>query len=196
MRSLLIACALAAFSTIGADKPGSAKITGAVIAPKSVKNFSGLTLELRLYEYHPLIADKPADLIAKLEMKNHAHKKGKETKTTFTLADKRQINPRMSYYLTCFVIDANGKRYLMGEKDGKRGLCKMLTEGNPNKVKLILRDLRRQQKRAACLAPWAWLKYRPCSLAPSTPMRYWKKPRANPACPILAGTTFTSRWKS
>ena len=96
MRSLLIACALAAFSTIGADKPGSAKITGAVIAPKSVKNFSGLTLELRLYEYHPLIADKPADLIAKLEMKNHAHKKGKETKTTFTLADKRQINPRMS----------------------------------------------------------------------------------------------------
>ena len=49
----------------------------------------------------------------------------------------------MSYYLTCFVTDANGKRYLMGEKDGKRGLCKVLTGGNPNKVYLILRDLRK-----------------------------------------------------
>ena len=41
-----------------------------------------------------------------------------------------------------FVIDAKTKRYLMGEKDGKRGLCKVLTGGNPNKVNLILRDLR------------------------------------------------------
>ena len=51
--------------------------------------------------------------------------------------------PGMSYYLTCFVIDAKTKRYLMGEKDGKRGLCKVLTGGNPNKVNLILRDLRK-----------------------------------------------------
>ncbi len=53
------------------------------------------------------------------------------------------IMPAMPYYLTCFVIDAKTKRYLMGEKDGKRGLCKVLTGGNPpNKVNLILRDLR------------------------------------------------------
>ena len=51
--------------------------------------------------------------------------------------------PGMSYYLTCFVIDAKTKRYLMGKKDGKRGLCKVLTGGNPNQVNLILRDLRK-----------------------------------------------------
>ena len=31
----------------------------------------------------------------------------------------------------------------MGEKDGKRGLCKVLTGGNPKKVNLVLRDLRK-----------------------------------------------------
>jgi len=39
-------------------------------------------------------------------------------------------------------MDAKTKRYLTGEKEGKRGLCKVFTGGNPNKVNLILRDLR------------------------------------------------------
>ena len=143
MNPLLFTCALAvALTATAADKPGSAKVTGAVITSKTVKNYSGLTLELRLYEYHPFIADKPADLVAKLNLKNYGHKAGKETKTQFTIGEAGKIKPGMSYYLTCFVIDAKGKRYLMGEKDAKRGLCKVLTGGNPNKVKLILRDLR------------------------------------------------------
>jgi len=144
MNPLLFTCALAvALTATAADKPGSAKVTGAVITSKTVKNYSGLTLELRLYEYHPFIADKPADLVAKLNLKNYAHKAGKETKPRFTIGEDGKIKPGMSYYLTCFVIDAKDKRYLMGEKDGKRGLCKVLTGGNPNKVNLILRDLRR-----------------------------------------------------
>ena len=144
MRPLFLACTLAvAFSAIAADKPNSTKVTGTVLTPKTVRDYSGLTLELRLYEYHPFIADKPADLVAKLTLKDYAHKAGKETKTKFTLAEGGSIQPRRSYYLTCFVIDAKGKRYLMGEKDGKRGLCKVLTGGNPNKANLILRDLRK-----------------------------------------------------
>ena len=108
-----------------------------------MKDIAGLMLELRLYEYDPFLADAAADLVGKLRVKNLAHKKGKETKTQFILAEDGSIQPRRSYYLTCFVIDAKGKRYLMGEKDGKRGLCKVLTGGNPNKVNLILRDLRK-----------------------------------------------------
>ena len=108
-----------------------------------MKDYSGLTLELRLYEYHPFIADKPAALVAKLTLKDYAHKAGKETKTKITIGEAGKIMPGMSYYLTCFVIDAKTKRYLMGEKDGKRGLCKVLTGGNPNMVNLILRDLRK-----------------------------------------------------
>ena len=125
------------------DKANSSKVTGTVVTARSVKNYAGLTLELRLYEYHPFIADKPADLVAKLNMKNYAHKADKETKTNFTIGEDSKVKPGMSYYLTCFVIDAKGKRYLMGEKDAKRGLCKVLTGGNPKKVNLVLRDLRK-----------------------------------------------------
>ena len=144
MKSLLLICTLSvAFSAIAAEKPNSTKVTGTVVTPKTVKDYSGLTLELRLYEYHPFIADKPADLVAKLNLKKYMHKAGKETKTQFKVGEAGTITAGMSYYLTCFVIDAKGKRYLMGEKDGKRGLCKVLTGGNPNKVNLILRDLRK-----------------------------------------------------
>ena len=143
MKSITLAIALLTASAFAADKLGSAKVTGIVIAPKAVKDIAGLTLELRLYEYDPFLADAAADLVAKLRVRNLAHKKGKESKTKFTLAEGGSIQPRRSYYLTSFVIDAKGKRYLMGEKDGKRGLCKVLTGGNPNKVNLILRDLRK-----------------------------------------------------
>ena len=144
MKSLLLACTVAvAISAIADEKPNSTKVAGTVLTPKTVKDYSGLTLELRLYEYHPFIADKSADLVAKLTLKDYVHKAGKETKTKITIGEAGKIMPGMSYYLTCFVIDAKTKRYLMGEKDGKRGLCKVLTGGNPNKVNLILRDLRK-----------------------------------------------------
>ena len=144
MKPLLLACTLyVAFSAVAAEKPNSTKVTGTVVTSKTVKDYAALTLELRLYEYHPFIADKPADLVAKLNLKDYAHKAGKETKTQFKVGEAGTIMAGMSYYLTCFVIDTKGKRYLMGEKDGKRGLCKVLTAGNPNKVNLILRDLRK-----------------------------------------------------
>ena len=120
----------------------SAKVTGTIVTPKTVKAYSGLELEIRLYEYHPFIAGKAADLVGKFNQKNYAHKAGAETKTQFIIGDASKIKQGMSYYITCFILDAKGKRILMGEKNGKRGLCKVLTGGNPNKVILILRDLR------------------------------------------------------
>ena len=120
----------------------SAKVTGTIVTPKTVKAYSGLELEIRLYEYHPFIADKAADLVGKFNQKNYAHKTGAEAKTQFILGDASKIKQGMSYYITCFILDAKGKRILMGENNGKRGLCKVLTEGNPNKIALILRDLR------------------------------------------------------
>lgn len=122
----------------------SAKVTGTVITPKTVKAYSGLELEIRLYEYDPFLADAAADLIGKFNKKNYTHKNGTESKTQFIIGDASKIKKRKSYYITCFVLDAKGKRILMGEKDAKRGLCKVLTEGNPNKVNLILRDLRKK----------------------------------------------------
>ena len=143
MKSLLLAGTMVLAFVALAKEPASTKVTGTVLTPKGVKDYFGLTLEVRLYEYHPFVAYKPADLVARLNLEEYDHKTGKETKTQFKVGEAGTIMPGMSYYITCFVIDAKGKRYLMGEKDGKRGLCKVLTGGNPNRVNLILRDLRK-----------------------------------------------------
>jgi len=125
------------------DKAGSAQVNGTVIAPKAVKDFGGLTLELRLYEYDPFLADVGATLVAKKRIKTFAHQEGKESKLTFKLAETASKMPRRSYYVTCFMLDAKGNRKLMGEKDGKNGLCKVHEGPKGNRINLILRDLRR-----------------------------------------------------
>ena len=59
MKSLLLAITLAVtFSAVAAEKPYSEDFTGTVVTPKTVKDYAALTLEVRLYEYHPFIADK------------------------------------------------------------------------------------------------------------------------------------------
>ena len=134
MKPLLLACTLAvAISAIAADTPNSTKVTGTVLTPKTVKDYSGLTLELRLYEYHPFIADKPADLVAKLTLKDYAHKAGKETKTKITIGEAGKIMSGMSYYLTCFVIDAKTKRYLMGKRMANAACARCLPEATPTR---------------------------------------------------------------
>jgi hypothetical protein len=50
--------------------------------------------------------------------------------------------PKMRYYITVFVLDDAGKRTHIGEKDGKAGLCLVLTDGQPNKVTMIVRPVR------------------------------------------------------
>ncbi len=121
----------------------SAKVTGTIVVPKTVKAFSGLELEIRLYEFHPFIADKPADLVGKFNRKNFGHQAGKETRAPFIVGDAATIKQGMSYYVTCFVIDAKGNRKLMGKKKDNSFLCELLTNGKPNKVTLFLRDLRK-----------------------------------------------------
>ena len=145
MRNAIVAVALLLGSLPGVakDKPGSAQVTGTIIAPKVVKNFAGYMLELRLYEYDPFLADVGATLVAKKRIKTFAHQEGKESKLTFKLAETASKMPRRSYYITCFVLDAKGNRRLIGEKDGKNGLCKVHEGPKGNRINLILRDLRR-----------------------------------------------------
>ena len=57
-------------------KVGSSQVNGTVIAPKAVKVFGGLTLELRLYEYDPFLADFGATLVAKKWIKDFVHQAG------------------------------------------------------------------------------------------------------------------------
>lgn len=148
MRYLLAVLATTFLSTPllhSAAEPVPSKVTGEVVIPADLASFGKLQLEIKLYEYDPKLADAPAKLFDELVIKDYSHAKDKETKTPFVLGEKAnggKTNPGRSYYLTVFVTQ-DGKRTHIGEKDGKPGLCKVLTDGHPNKVTLVVREVKR-----------------------------------------------------
>ena len=119
-----------------------AALTGKVVIPANLASFDSRTLEVKLWQYDPLLADVSADLVDELMVRDYSHKFGTETNTRFALGKPDAVREDRAYYLTVFVTD-NGKRTHMGEKDGERGLCKVLTQGNPDSVEMIVREVGR-----------------------------------------------------
>ena len=122
------------------ESPDTAKVTGTLIVPKDLASFEDRVVELRLYKIHPLLADKAADLVEKLEIKDFSHTKGMETKKEFVIGAKAKLKKDMKYYLTLFILQ-DGERTHMGEVPGKF-LCTVLTQGEPNNVTLTVRQVR------------------------------------------------------
>ena len=116
-------------------------VQGTVLIPGKVARFEQHTLEIKLWEYDPFLADVGATLIDQFQVKKYQHTQGKETNTPFRVGT--QLDPRKDrrYYITVFVLN-NGKRTHIGEKDGKPGLCNVLTGGHPNQVKIVTRPVR------------------------------------------------------
>ena len=143
MRNRLVLCAVMAMATSSlARAQESAKVQATVQVPAKLDSFKDQQLELLLYEFDPRIAGKKATQIDKHLNKTFSHATGKDTAVEITLGAKATINPKMRYYITVFVLDAGGKRTHIGEKDGKAGLCLVLTDGNPSKVTTIARPVR------------------------------------------------------
>lgn len=129
------------------ENPAAAKsdaaLTVTMVIPTGVPSFAGRTLELQLWEYDPFLADASAKNIGKIIDPNFSHTAGKETRKKFAPGPKpADVKERMGYYVTLFVLDA-GKRTHMGERDGNRGISKVLTQGAPKEIQMIVRDLGR-----------------------------------------------------
>jgi hypothetical protein len=117
------------------------KVKGVVIIPKEVASFEGRVLELRLYTIDKNIADKAADLVEKVEIKDFKHETGKETKKEFTVGAKGELNARNRYYITAFVLDGE-KRTHIGQADHvKEPFNKVLTDGNPREVTIRFKEV-------------------------------------------------------
>ena len=127
-----------------AEEGGNKKaaLTGTVVIPANLASFDSRTLEVKLWQYDPFLADASADLFDELTVKDYCHETGTDTKTKFELGKPNAVREDRAYYLTVFVTD-NGKRTHMGEKDGKRGLCQVLNRGNPSSVEMIVREVGR-----------------------------------------------------
>jgi len=116
-------------------------VRGTVLIPGKVRSFQKHMLEIKLWEYDPFLADVGAKLIDRFQVEKYQHQDGQETTTPFTVGAKLEPRKNRRYYITVFVLK-NGKRTHIGEKDGKSGLCNVLTNGNPATVKIIARPVR------------------------------------------------------
>jgi hypothetical protein len=132
--------ALPALSEDGKEKQESAKVTGTFVLPKELDSFAGRTVEIRLYKIHPLIADKAADLVELVELKDFGHTTGTESKKEFVVGAKAKLDQELKYYLTLFINEGKARTH-MGEVPGKF-LCTVLTMGEPNKVALTVKQLK------------------------------------------------------
>ena len=99
-------------------------------------------LEVRLYKHDPRIADKPADLVEKVEIKDLAHSQGRETTKEFVIGAKDNLEPKLGYYVTLFILE-QGQRTHIGECADGKGPCKVLTQGQPNKISLTVREVKK-----------------------------------------------------
>jgi len=116
------------------------RVTGTLTVPKEQMSFDKLTLEIRLYEYDPKTADKGAELVDKVEVKDFKHAMGKETVEKFEIGAKGVVKDGKGYYLTLYVLDGE-TRVSRGDMSHDAGLGKVLTNGHPREVKATARQI-------------------------------------------------------
>ena len=127
-------CVLLVVPASFAEEKPTSKVEGTFNFPKDVASFNGRLLEIRLYKYDPRLADKPADLVEKIELKDFKHVNGTETKKAFVIGAKAELETDRNYYLTFFVLDGNKRTHMGKCEHDKNGIGKVLTNGNPAKV--------------------------------------------------------------
>lgn len=148
MRHLTLAVALFTLPLFAADdkkadpkkEDKTTRVAGTFTVPKEQASFEKLTLEIRLYEYDPKVADKGADLVDKVEVKDFKHEKGKETVEKFEVGAKGMIKDGKAYYLSLYVMDGD-TRVSRGDLSHDAGLGKVLTNGHPREVKATARQI-------------------------------------------------------
>lgn len=130
----VIAFALAASAQAEDKKDDTTKVTGTVIIPKEAASFEGRVVELRLYGINKNVADKKADLIEKVELKDFSHVTGNETKKEFAIGATGKLDANNRYYVTAFVLKKDDRTHIGTADHVKEPFNKVLTDGNPREV--------------------------------------------------------------
>lgn len=124
--------------------PGTpAKTTVVVVVPGTVEPFQNRQLEVVLHEYDPRFKEKETVIDSHVN-KGFGHAKGADSTIRLTLGANAMMKPAMHYYVTADVLQSGGKRMLIGEKDGKRQIYNLRTDGIANQVTMIFRKAKPQ----------------------------------------------------
>jgi hypothetical protein len=143
MRCVICSCLILVLGSAAvSQEKASTKVQGTLVVPKDLASFAGRLLEIRLYKYDPRLADRAADLVEKVEIKDFAHTEGTETKKTFVIGAKGEIEPKRAYYVTLFVLDGNKRTHIGDADHAKKNLCRVLTDGQPNQITMVIRSVK------------------------------------------------------
>ncbi|PQO25097.1 hypothetical protein C5Y96_26715 [Blastopirellula marina] len=117
-------------------------VQGTITIPDSTTVEQGETIEVKLFEFDPLLADAPAKLIDEKILTEIQHETGPSTEIPFALGSDLEVQKDCRYYITVFVLQGSDRTHI-GEIEGKRGLNVVLQNGDRSPVNLILRPLKK-----------------------------------------------------
>jgi hypothetical protein len=137
---VLVFAALVPSIALSEDK-GSTRVQGTFVIPKEVASFEGRRVEIRLYKYDSRLADRPADLVEKVELKDFSHTTGKETRKEFVIGAQGELDSRMAYYVTLFILDGDKRTHMGRCVHDKKGIGSVLTHGQPNAITLEVSEI-------------------------------------------------------
>ncbi len=141
--AVLVVLALAFTTSAPAEEKNdnTTKVMGTVIIPKEVASFDNRVVELRLYSINKNLADKGADLVEKVELKEFSHTTGKETKKEFTIGAAGKLDANNRYYVTAFVLLRDNRTHIGQADHVKEPFNKVLTDGNPRAVTIRFKEI-------------------------------------------------------
>lgn len=125
------------------DNRDSTKVEGTFVISKVVASFQSRLVEIRLYKHDPRMADRSADLVEKVELKNFSHTIGKETKKDFMIGTKGELDSKMGYYVTFFILDGDKRTHMGKCEHDKKGIGTVLTYGQPRKIAIEVNEIKR-----------------------------------------------------
>lgn len=143
MKRLAIAISAGLVLMAGGDlfAQETAKVQVTIKVPAKVASFTHHRLVIMLYHDHPTQADRGKTGVDRHVDQVFSHKNGQDTVLTLDLGDRAKVNRKVQYSVTAALFNATGKSTHVGDKDGQRGPCNVLTNGAPNRVLLIVRPL-------------------------------------------------------
>lgn len=115
-------------------------VQGTITVPESATIGKDQTIEVKLFEFDPLLADVAAKLSDEKILTDIQHETGNATEVPFAIGADLEVRKDRRYYVTVFVLQGEERTHI-GEIEGKRGLNVVLNNGKSSPVQLILRQV-------------------------------------------------------
>ncbi len=116
-------------------------VSGQMIIPADLPSIDRAVLDLRLYKYHPFMADQRAELVDWVQSPAFVHQQGERTERPFQIGTQEPRDTDMQYYLTLYILEEGHRTYIGECQHVKQGLCKVLTKEQPAEVDAIAKKL-------------------------------------------------------